>query len=125
MPLYGHEMDEDTTPLDIGLSLFVKLDKPDFIGKQALLERGAPAAKRVGLWVTGRGIAREGATVYAGDRPIGRVTSGTHCPYVDHPVAMAILDAGHAALETTVDIDVRGRRIPAKVVRLPFYKRKK
>ena len=125
MPLYGHEMDEETSPLDIGLSIFVKLDKPDFIGKQALLDRGPSTVKRVGLWVTGRGIAREGAAVYDGERQIGRVTSGTHCPYVDHPVAMAILDKDHAALETGVEIDVRGRRIPAKVVRLPFYKRKK
>lgn len=124
MPLYGHEMDDEITPLEAGLGMFVKMNKPDFIGKAALEEKGAPQRKRVGLKVTGRGIVREHATVYAGDTEIGITTSGTHCPYLKAPVAMALIDAGHAAVGTSVDVDVRGRRIAAQVVKLPFYKRK-
>jgi len=80
MPLYGHEMDDTITPLEAGLPIFVKMDKPDFIGKAALEKRGPITRRRTGLRVTGRGIAREGAPVYIGDRQVGIVTSGTQLP---------------------------------------------
>ena len=84
MPLYGHEMNENITPLEAGLSFAVKMKKDDFIGKNAILEKGEPSRKRVGLKVTGRGIIREQAEIFAGDRCIGFSTSGTHCPYLGY-----------------------------------------
>ncbi len=123
MPLYGHELSSDITPAEAGLSMFIKLDKPDFIGKTTLMQ--APARKRVGLMLTDRGIAREGSLVYSGDSQIGRVTSGTHLPTLGRAAAMALLDIESAVLGDSVSIDVRGRRVNAEIVNLPFYKRGK
>lgn len=123
MPLYGHEMDEEISPKEAGLGFFVKMDKEDFIGKNALAEKGPLARKRIGLRVTGRGIVREDQAVYMGDRQIGMTTSGTHCPYLGYPVAMALVDIAYKELGTVVEVDVRGRRVTAEVVALPFYKR--
>lgn len=121
MPLYGHEMDEDITPLEAGLGFGVKLTKDEFIGRDALIAAGEPQRVRVGLSVTGRGIIREHQDVFIGEEKIGHSTSGTHCPYLGKAVAMALIDAKHAALGTAVEVDVRGRRVPAEVVALPFY----
>lgn len=123
MPLYGHELTEEITPLEAGLGFFVKMSKEDFIGKAALLAQGEPTRRRVGLKVTGRGIVREHQTVYCGGEPIGETTSGTHCPFLGCAVAMALLPAGQAEVGTAVEADVRGRRVAAEIVPLPFYKR--
>ncbi len=123
MPLYGHEMDETVSPLEAGLDFAVKLDKADFIGKDALAAAGAPKRVRVGLAVTGRGIIREHQDIYIGERKIGQSTSGTHCPYLGRAVAMAMVNAEDAAVGTAVEADVRGRRVAAEIVPLPFYKR--
>lgn len=123
MPLYGHEMSDEISPKEAGLGFFVKMDKEDFIGKQALADQGPLKRKRVGLRVTGRGIVRESQGVYIGDKQIGITTSGTHCPYLGYPVAMALVDIGYKEPETAVEVDVRGRRVGAEVVSLPFYKR--
>lgn len=122
MPLYGHEMDEEVTPLEAGLGLFVKMDKENFIGKQALLNN-PPQRKRVGLNITGRGIAREHSDVYLVDKKVGVTTSGTMCPFVDKAIAMALVDLDAAKVGTSLSIDVRGRRVSAEVVKLPFYKK--
>lgn len=124
MPLYGHEMDDSITPKEAGLGIFVKMDKADFIGKKALEEKGALTRKRVGLKVTGRGIIREHQAVYRDGKQVGETTSGTHCPYLGCPVAMALLDISCKEPGTVVEADVRGRRVEAQVVSLPFYKRK-
>lgn len=124
MPLYGHEMDEDTTPLEAGLDFSVKLNKAEFIGKDAIVAAGTPKRRRVGLVATGRGILREHQAVYIGDAKIGATTSGTHCPFVGKPIAMALLDTEHTAVGTAVEVDVRGRSVAAEIVPLPFYKRK-
>ncbi len=123
MPLYGHEMDEAVSPLEAGLDFAVKLGKSDFIGKDALVAAGQPKRVRVGLAVTGRGIIREHQDIYIGERKIGQSTSGTHCPYLGKAVAMAMVDAADAAVGTAVEADVRGRRVAAEIVPLPFYKR--
>jgi len=124
MPLYGHEMDEDITPLEAGLGFGVKLGKEEFIGRDALIAAGEPRRVRVGLAVTGRGIIREHQDVFIGDELIGHSTSGTHCPYLGKAVAMALVDAAHAATGTAVEADVRGRRVAAEIVPLPFYVKK-
>ena len=125
MPLYGHEMDDTITPFEAGLGSFVKMKKEDFIGKAALEAAGEPARCRVGLKVTGRGIIREHEDVYDGEQKIGVTTSGTHCPYLKAPVAMALLNRNYKEAGTSVEVDVRGRRVAAQVVPLPFYKRSK
>ena len=121
MPLYGHEMTDDITPIETGLGVFVKMAKENFIGKAALEAKEA-AIKRVGLKVTGRGIIREHMDVYVGDEKIGLTTSGTHCPYVNVPIAMALINKEYAAIGTKVEVEVRGRKVEAEVVKLPFYK---
>ena len=123
MPLYGHEMDETVTPLEAGLDFGVKLNKEEFIGKDALVAAGSPKRVRVGLEVTSRGIVREHQDVYLGEEKIGQTTSGTHCPYLGKAIAMALIDAQHAAEGTLLEVDVRGRRVTTKIVPLPFYKR--
>lgn len=122
MPLYGHELTDDITPLEAGLDFFAKLNKDHFIGMDAILAKGDPQRIRVGLKITGRGIAREHCDVYSGDEKIGVVTSGTHCPYLNAPVAMAMVPVEYSAAGTQLEVDVRGRRITAEVVPLPFYK---
>ena len=125
MPLYGHELTDTISPVEAGLGFFVKMDKPDFIGKSGQPSPEALKKKRVGLRVTGKGIIREHQDLYAGDRKVGITTSGTHCPYLGIPVAMAYIDAELAVPGTTVEADVRGRRVAAEIVSLPFYKRAK
>lgn len=123
MPLYGHEMDETITPLEAGLDFGVKLNKPEFIGRDALIAAGAPKRVRVGLGVTGRGILREHQDIYLDGKQIGHTTSGTHCPFLGKAVAMALVDADASAVGTAVEVDVRGRKVAAEIIPLPFYKR--
>jgi aminomethyltransferase len=126
MPLYGNELDLDTNPSEAGLGRVVKLTKPaDFVGRAALekVERDGPARRLVGLIVEGRGIARHGYAVFAGDRRTGVVTSGTQSPTLGVPIAMAYVAPGDAEPGTVVDVEIRDARVPARVVALPFYKR--
>ena len=123
MPLYGHEMDDTISPLETGLDFGVKMQKEDFIGKRAIVEKGEPDIKRVGLKVTGRGIVREHCNVYIEDQKIGETTSGTHCPYMGGAYAMALIDKAHAAEGTAMEAEVRGRKIQVEIVPLPFYKK--
>ena len=122
MPLYGHEMDDEITPLETGLKFAVKMKKDHFIGKEALEKAGNPARKRVGLKVTGRGIIREGADIYIGDERIGKSTSGTHAPYLGYPVAMALVQAEKAEVGSRVEADVRGVVWRRKLWSFPFIK---
>lgn len=126
MPLYGHEMDDEISPLETGLKFAVKMGKEeDFIGKKAMEERGEPKITRIGLKVTGRGIIREHQDIYIGEKKIGHTTSGTHCPFLGYPIAMALVDAGSVEIGNKVEVDVRGRKVEAEVIALPFYKRAK
>jgi aminomethyltransferase len=127
MPLYGNELDLDTNPFEAGLGRVVKLEKADdFVGKAALerIARDGPARRLVGLIVEGRGIARHGYPVYSGERRTGVITSGTQSPTLGVPIAMAYVAPGDAEPGTVVDVEIRGARVPARVVALPFYKRK-
>lgn len=123
MPLYGHEMNDEISPREAGLGIFVKMKKEDFIGKEALVKRGKPQIKRVGLKVTGRGILREHQPVLLDGVEIGHTTSGTFCPYLNQPVAMALLPKEHSEVGTALEVDVRGRKVPVEIIPLPFYKR--
>lgn len=130
MPLYGHELTTATTPFDAGLGRVVKFDKPgDFVGRAALeaaAERAetAPPRKLVGLIATGRRVPRAGYPVVAGGEIIGEVTSGAPSPTLGKPIAIAYVDASHAAPGTAgVAVDIRGSHEPYEVVALPFYRR--
>lgn len=125
MPLYGHEMDDEITPLETGLKFAVKMAKDDFIGKAAMEAKGEPQIKRIGLKVTGRGIIREHEDIFVNGEKIGHTTSGTHCPYLGYPIAMALVPVGYGELGTKMEVEVRGRMVEAEVVALPFYKRSK
>jgi aminomethyltransferase len=124
MPLYGHELSEEIDPYQAGLGWAVKLDKGDFLGRQALLAcKDKPRRKRVGLQLAGRRAAREGATVLGEGQPIGVVTSGTFTPTLNAALAMAYVDPAHGDTGTSCAVDIRGKREPARVVDLPFYRR--
>ena len=126
MPLYGHELNEGIDPISAGLGWAVDLTK-EFIGVEALRvikERG-PARKLVGLELEGKRIARQGTPVRSGEQVIGEVTSGTFSPTLQKSIAMAFVDANHAAEGTELAVDLKGALNPAKVVKLPFYKRAK
>jgi aminomethyltransferase len=126
MPLYGNELDRSTNPFEANLGRVVKLDKPDdFVGRAALekVARDGIARRLVGLIVRGRGIARHGYPVHAGDRASGVVTSGTVSPTVGQAIAMAYVATADAEPGTMLDVEIRGQRVPAEVVPLPFYKR--
>jgi aminomethyltransferase len=124
MPLYGHEMDETVSPLETGLTWAVKAETHDFIGREAMLMKGAPRT-RVGLKATGKGILREHQAVYKDGLPVGFTTSGTMLPFVGAPCAMALVAAGSAQLGDALEVDVRGRMVGAEVVSLPFYNKAK
>ena len=111
------------TPLEAGLNSFVKLDKPEFIGREALLAHASPGRHRVGLKVTSRGIVREHQEVFVNGQAVGMTTSGTHCPFLGGAYAMALVPADVAAQGARVEVDVRGRRVEAETVALPFYRR--
>ncbi len=126
MPLYGHELGTGVQPAQAGLGRVVNLEKDgDFVGRAAI-EAGAPDGARVlvGLVSEGKRAGRSGYGVYAGDAPVGEITSGALSPTLGHPIAMAFVDVASAVIGTELSIDVRGTRIPAVVSALPFYTRK-
>ncbi len=122
MPLYGHEISDEITPLEANLKMFVKLDKEAFIGKDALsLPR---ARKRIALKMVDRGIAREGCDVYVGEEKVGFVCSGTHSPTCNMAIATALVHVD-TPIESEFLIDVRGRKIKAEKTPFPFVKKAK
>jgi aminomethyltransferase len=126
MPLYGNELDRETNPFDAGLGRVVKLEKAgDFVGREALsrVAKEGPDKRLVGLVVTGRGIARHGYAVDAGERRTGVVTSGTHSPSLGKPIAMAYVTPADGEPGTILAVEVREQPVSAEVVPLPFYKR--
>jgi len=129
MALYGHEISDTLNVLEAGLGRYAKLDKPSFIGREALLEvqaAGGPQRKLVGLEMTDRGIGRDGYPVCALDgRRIGEITSGSPAPFLKKNIAMAYVPVEQSAVDTELAVEIRGQRVKARVVALPFYKRSK
>ncbi|MCN9240235.1 glycine cleavage system aminomethyltransferase GcvT [Streptomyces sp. RY43-2] len=132
MPLYGHELTTSLTPFDAGLGRVVKFAKEgDFVGREALREAASRAEQNpprvlVGLVAQGRRVPRAGYAVVAGGEAVGEVTSGAPSPTLGKPIAMAYVDAAHAAPGTPgVGVDIRGNDEPYEVVALPFYRRQK
>jgi aminomethyltransferase len=127
MPLYGHELNEQIDPIHAGLSWAVKLDKGEFIGRDALRRATTDTTGpvRIGLEIDGKRAAREGCPITAASGAVGTVTSGSLCPWLDKSLAMGYVNPQFAAPGTKLFIDVRGSQLPATVVPLPFYTRKK
>ena len=123
--LYGNDIDADHTPLEADLGWIVKLAKGDFIGRDALVaqkEKGL-TRKLVGFTVTDKGIARHGYPVLEDGKAVGVVTSGTQSPSLKIPIGVAYVPTALATEGSTFDVEIRGKPVPAKVVKTPFYKR--
>jgi aminomethyltransferase len=127
MPLYGHELTKEVDPVSAGLARFVAFDVPEFIGREALLrirEEG-PTRKLVGFEMVGRGIAREHYDIQVDGKKIGEVASGTFAPTLQKNIGTGYVPPAYAAPGTRLDVVIRGRPVEARVVPLPFYKRKR
>ena len=125
LPLYGHDLTPDITPVEADLSFAIskrRKTEGGFPGAARILDQlfNGAARRRVGLAVAGKLPAREGATVWAGDSQVGVVTSGGFAPSLNVPIAMAYVETAQAGDGTALEIDVRGRRIAATVVPMPF-----
>jgi aminomethyltransferase len=122
MPLYGHELNEAVNPYAAGLGWAVKLDKGEFVGRDALIGlKPNPGQVRIGLKLEGKRIARQGAEVFHDGAAVGLVTSGTFSPTLQQSLAMALVDPSSATVGMPLAVDVRGHLEPARVVKLPFY----
>jgi len=127
MALYGHEIDETTTLLEANLGWICKLNKGDFIGREALAKQKEEGLKRrlVGFEITERGIARDGQEVVINDARVGRVTSGSPGPYLKKNLGMAYVPIEFANEGQQIHVDVRGRLVSGQIVKTPFYKRER
>jgi aminomethyltransferase len=123
--LYGHELDEETTLLEANLGWITKLEKGDFLGRDVLLrQRGQGTAKKlIGFEMIDRAPARDGFSVWVNGKKAGKVTSGSPAPYLKKNIGMAYVPPDVAAVDREIEIEIRGRRAPARIVALPFYKR--
>ncbi len=120
-PLYGHELEEDISPLEAGLSWVVHLDKRDFIGKSALVkqkEEGIPR-RRAGFVLDGSGVPRQGYALYDGEENVGSVTSGGFSTVLKKGIGLGLVTSGHQKTENLF-VEIRGKKVPATVQKPPF-----
>src|SRR5439155_23773400 len=117
-PLYGHEIDDSTTPIEAGLMWVVKLDKGEFIGRQAIAEMKERGAGRrlVGIVLQERAVPRDGYTLDAGEKAVGTVTSGVFSPTTQRGIGMAYVVDSYNKTGTELQIQIRANRFPAKIV---------
>lgn len=125
LALYGQELSKDITPLEAGINFAVKLNKDDFIGKQALAEQkenGVPR-KLIGIEMIDKGIPRHGYSVFINDEKVGEVTTGTQSPTLKKNIGLVLISSEFAELGTQLEVEIRNKRLKAKTVETPFYKR--
>lgn len=127
MMLYGNDIDDTTTVLEADLGWIVKLAKGDFLGRDILVQQKEKGLSRkiVGFEVLDRAPVRDGYSVFIGDQEVGKVTSGSPSPFLKKNIGLAYLPIEKATLGTEFSIEVRGRKVDARVIETPFYKRKK
>jgi aminomethyltransferase len=127
LPLYGNDIDDTITVLEAGLEFIVDWSKERFLGRDPLVAQKStgPARRRVGFEVRGPGIARHGQSVLVDGRPAGFVASGSIAPALGKAIGMAYVPSAVAVPGREIEIDVRGRRVPAVLVEMPFYRRPK
>ena len=126
MHLYGHELNMSTSPLEAGLGWLVHLEmKADFIGREILEEQGkeGPAKRLVGIKLEGRGIARQGYKVRSKGQLVGEITSGSWSPSLQEAIAFAYVPTQISTVGTSLEIEIRGKKYQAKIVKRPFYRR--
>ncbi|MFI5366968.1 MAG: glycine cleavage system aminomethyltransferase GcvT, partial [Candidatus Binatia bacterium] len=125
LPLYGHELTDETTPLEAGLSWVVRFNKGPFIGRDALLRQGeAGMARRlIGVVLTEPGIPRQGYHIIGGGQVVGQITSGTKSPTLGKAIGLGYVASAWQKVGTPLHIEIRGRAVGAEVVQLPFYRR--
>lgn len=123
LPLYGDELSAEITPIMAGLGMFVKLDKEEFVGRDALAKQKAEgvAQKLVGIELQDKAIPRHGYTVMKDGQPIGTVTTGYHTISTDKSVCMALIDSQYAPLGTELEVQIRKKVFPGTVVKKRFY----
>ena len=126
LPLYGHELDDQTSPIEAGLGWSVKTEKGDFLGRDVLKKQVADGVSKtmVCLKAEGKALPRQGYPVYAGDKQIGTVTSGSQGIFLGFPIACAYVPPEHAKLGTKLAVGIRESKVPVEVIKRPFYKRK-
>lgn len=127
LPLYGQELSPTISPVEIGMGFAVKENKGDFIGHEVLLAQKAQGAPRklVGIEMIDRGIPRSHYPVYKNGELIGEVTTGTQSPTLKINIGLALIQAEYAVIDEEVEVEIRGKRLRAKIVKTPFYKRPK
>ncbi|MDQ3130571.1 MAG: glycine cleavage system aminomethyltransferase GcvT [Acidobacteriota bacterium] len=127
MSLYGHELGDDISPLEANLGWICKLNKGEFIGRDKLakLKEDGLQRKLVGFEMTDKGIARDDFDVYVNDEKVGIVTSGSPAPFLKKNIGLAFVPVEFAKIGQEITIDVRGKKLAARVVPTPFYKREK
>lgn len=127
LPLYGQELSKDITPIEGGIGFFVKLDKENFNGRERLALQKEQGAERkiVGIEMIDRGIPRSHYPVYVNDEIIGEITTGTFSPTLKKNLGLALIKKEHANIDGVVYVGIRNKRIKAKIIKTPFYKRKK
>ena len=128
LPLYGHEISDTINVWEAGLDRFCKMDKPEFIGREALEKAKAGGLKKmlIGLEMIERGIARDGYKVLDdGGREIGYVTSGSYAPFLKKNIALVYVPPEFSTIGSSVKVEIRGQGVKAQVVPTPFYKRPK
>ena len=120
--LYGNDIDRTTNPLEAGIGWTVKLDKDDFIGREALLKikEAGLSRKLVGFKMEDKAIPRKGYPIFVGGDRVGKVTSGTFSPSLQVPVGLGYVDIAHSKVDTGIEVEIRGKRHPARVVKTPF-----
>jgi aminomethyltransferase len=125
MALYGNDIDDTTTVLEADLSWILKIEKGEFLGRDALVRQKSEGLTRllVGFETEGRAVARHGHTAMAQGQTVGRVTSGTFAPFLKKNIGLAYLPVALTPPGSRFEIDIRGRAEPAVVVPTPFYKR--
>jgi aminomethyltransferase len=123
-PLYGHELDDSTTPLEAGLDWVTKLGKGPFIGREVLLQQRRDGIERklAGIELLEPGIARSGYSLRKDGQAIGRVTSGTRSPTLGKSIALGYVAVREAHLDNRIEVEIRGRWVAAKVVPIPFHR---
>lgn len=127
MALYGNDIDDKTTVLEADLGWICKLDKGDFIGRDALLiqKESGITRKLIGFEVTDKGIARDHYPIYIDGKEASHVTSGSPAPFLKKNIGLAYMPISHTEIGSKFEVDVRGRKLAAEVVKTPFYKRAK
>lgn len=125
LPLYGHELTKDISPLEASLGWVVKFNKGDFVGRETLYNQQSAGVTRksAGVQMIGKAVPRSDYSVYCEGQCVGRITSGTYSPTLDKSIGIALIDVDTAVIGQHVDVEIRGKFHPGKIVETPFYRR--